>query len=234
MSPYEVAAPYTAEPLGLTLSAGKARLRFTSVAAGDFADPGSGAVARLERATGIPSSRWAQGKQVHGADLATVRSVEDLDGRSRAADGQVTDQAGVLCAVRTADCLPILVAGEGAVGALHGGRKGLDAGIVERGVAAVAELYSGPLIAAIGPGARGCCYEVGEDLLLRFARFDGAAGEGRRLDLAVVARQQLIAAGISEVYDCGICTICSAESEFFSYRRDDGETGRMIGATWLS
>jgi len=59
-------------------------------------------------------------------------------------------------------------------------------------------------------------------------------GENRMLDLAVVARQRLIAAGISEIYDCGICTICSDQGDFFSYRRDAGETGRMIGATWLS
>ncbi len=234
MSPYDVAAPYSAEPLGLTLVSGKANLRFTTAAAGDFAEPDAGAIAGLEQVTGIPSSRWAQGEQVHGADLVIVRNVADLDGRSREADGQITDQEGVLCAVRTADCLPILVAGDGAVGALHGGWKGLDAGIVERGVAAVSQLYSGPLIAAIGPGARGCCYEVGEDLLLRFARFDGAVGQNGHLDLAVVARQQLMEAGISKIFDCGICTICSAESEFFSYRRDAGETGRMIGATWLS
>ena len=234
MSPYGVASPYTADPLGLTLGYGKANLRFTTAAAGDFAEPDSGAIAGLEQVTGIPSSFWAQGEQVHGAEVVRLRSLADLDGRSREADGQVTDQEGVLCAVRTADCLPILLAGKGAVGALHGGWKGLDAGIIERGVAAVMDLYSGPLIAAIGPGARGCCYEGGEDLLLRFAQFEGAVGENRMLDLAVVARQRLIAAGISEIYDCGICTICSDQGDFFSYRRDAGETGRMIGATWLS
>jgi len=95
-------------------------------------------------------------------------------------------------------------------------------------------LGQGALTAAIGPGARGCCYEVGDELIDRFAIYGSAAINGDHLDLATVARQQLVAAGVDQIIDCGICTICSSEDQFFSYRRDGGETGRMIGAVWLS
>ena len=83
---------------------------------------------------------------------------------------------------------------------------------------------AGPLTAALGPSARGCCYEVGEEVHEHFAAYD--ARDGRNLDLAVVARAQLEAHGI-EVLDTGLCTIC--DERFFSHRRDKGITGRQAG-----
>jgi polyphenol oxidase len=82
----------------------------------------------------------------------------------------------------------------------------------------------GPVQAAIGPGARGCCYEVGEEVHARFAAYD--ARRGRNLDLAVVARAQLEEQGVT-VHDTGLCTIC--DERFFSHRRDRGVTGRQAG-----
>ncbi|MGN6867038.1 MAG: polyphenol oxidase family protein [Solirubrobacteraceae bacterium] len=151
------------------------------------------------------------------------------------ADGQATPLREVAPMVMTADCLPIALAGHGAVAMLHAGWRGLAAGIVIEGVRAVRELGGdGPLDAAIGPGAGGCCYEVGEEVHRQFAGYDGRVHRGRNLDLKAIARDQLEAAGVRTVHDIGLCTICSDETLFFSHRRDRGVTGRQAGLAWLS
>ncbi len=137
--------------------------------------------------------------------------------------------------VLTADCLPIAIAGAGAVAMLHAGWRGLAAGVVAEGVSAVRELgASGPLSAAIGPGAGPCCYEVSEDVHAGFADYGADARRGARLDLKAVARMQLVAAGVASVHDAELCTICSDPSLFFSHRRDSGITGRQAGIAWLT
>ena len=103
------------------------------------------------------------------------------------------------------------------------------------GVRALRELGAeGPLEAAVGPGAGGCCYEVGEEVHREFAGYDGRARRGRNLDMKAIARDQLEAAGVQAVHDIGLCTICSDETLFFSHRRDRGVTGRQAGLAWLS
>ncbi len=149
--------------------------------------------------------------------------------------------------------------GFGAVAMLHAGWRGLAGGIVAEGVRALRELgVEGRIEAAIGPGAGPCCYEVGEEVHAQFAAKappsgaadksheappSGAASErdlgphvrhGRNLDLKAIARDKLVRAGVAEVYDVGLCTICSDESLFFSHRRDRGVTGRQAGLAWLS
>ena len=137
--------------------------------------------------------------------------------------------------VMTADCLPIAVAGGGAVAMLHAGWRGLAGGIVAEGVRAVRELGAeGPVEAAIGPGAGGCCYEVGEEVHARFAAYGADVRFGRNLDLKAIAREDLVSAGVAVVHDVDLCTICSEESLFFSHRRDHGITGRQAGVAWLS
>jgi copper oxidase (laccase) domain-containing protein len=128
----------------------------------------------------------------------------------------------------------VLITGRRAFGAVHAGWRGLEQGVIAAAVAALRELDDGPISAAIGPGARGCCYEVGDDLRETFSAYPAALGQPGRLDLALIAAEQLSALGIEDRYDCGICTICSQPEEFFSYRRDAGETGRMVGAVWLN
>lgn len=182
-------------------------------------------------------------RQIHGT---TVRRIATLpvDGimplpdeglELPEADGQATPLREVAPMVMTADCLPIALAGAGAVAMLHAGWRGLAAGIVAEGVRAVRELGAdGPLEAAIGPGAGPCCYEVGEEVHAEFAGYDGRGRRGRNLDLKAIAREQLEAAGVRTVHDVGLCTICSDESLFFSHRRDRGVTGRQAGLAWLS
>jgi copper oxidase (laccase) domain-containing protein len=86
--------------------------------------------------------------------------------------------------------------------------------------------------AAIGPGARGCCYEVGEEVHAAFADLPGARVGERNLDLAAVAGAQLEQAGVHTVHDTALCTMCAGEELFFSHRRDGGVTGRQAGVAW--
>lgn len=187
---------------------------------------------RLGECVGHPWERFCYGRQVHGS---RVRRATEPPGEARPyteEDGQATALEDAAAIVFVADCLPILLAADGAVAALHGGWRPLASGIVDEGVAALREVGgTGPITAAIGPGARGCCYEVSEDVHARFAAYD--ARRGRNLDLAAVARAQLEAHGI-DVYDVGVCTICSERGELFSHRRDKGVTGRQAGVVCRS
>ena len=187
---------------------------------------------RLAAAAGHSRERFLYGRQVHGA---SVRRATEPPGPARPAveeDGQATALDDVAALVFTADCLPVMLVADGAVAALHGGWRGLAGGIVAEGVAALRELgANGPVTAALGPAARGCCYEVGEEVHARFAGYGARVGE-RNLDLAAVARAQLEAAGAAEVLDVGLCTMCADPDLFFSHRRDHGVTGRQAGVVW--
>jgi polyphenol oxidase len=187
---------------------------------------------RLAAAVGLPRERFLYGRQVHGA---TVRRATEPPGAGRAAadeDGQATALPDAAALVFAADCLPIVLAADGAVAALHGGWGGLGSGIVAEGVRALREVGAkGRIRAAIGPCARGCCYEVGEDRFGHFAHVPDARVGERNLDLPAVARHELAAAGVEEVHDLGLCTICRPDL-FFSHRADGGITGRQAGVVW--
>jgi polyphenol oxidase len=134
--------------------------------------------------------------------------------------------------VLAADCLPVAIAGDGAVAMVHAGWRGLAGGVIAEGARAVRELGArGALSAAIGPGAGPCCYEVGEEVHAVFAAHSERARRGDNLDLKAIAAAELELAGVTDVYDSGICTICS--EDFFSHRRDRGVTGRQSGIAWL-
>jgi YfiH family protein len=165
---------------------------------------------------------------VHGA---TVHRATRFDRPVAEEDGQATALRDAAALVFVADCLPILLTADHAVAALHCGRRPLAAGIVAEGVAALRELGAeGEITAAIGPGARGCCYEVGEEVHAEFAGIPGARAGERNLDLPAIARHQLAEAGVTAIHDTGLCTMC--DDRFFSHRRDGGVTGRQAGVVW--
>ena len=180
----------------------------------------------------MPRERFLYGRQVHGA---RVRRAAEPPSAARPAadeDGQATALLEAAALVFTADCLPVALTARGAVAALHGGWRGLAGGILAEGVAALRELGAeGPITAALGPAARGCCYEVGEEVHARFAAYDARRGD-RNLALDAVARAQLEAAGVAEIVDTGLCTMCADPALFFSHRRDGGVTGRQAGVVW--
>jgi polyphenol oxidase len=178
-------------------------------------------------------------RQVHGTDVRRIMTLPstqpDGHGEPPLFDGQATALAGVAAMVLVADCLPIALAGPGAVAMLHAGWRGLARGIVAEGVRAVTELGGdGPVEAAIGPAAGPCCYEVGEEIHTVFVRRGHQARRGGNLDLKAIAREELARAGVAVVHDVQLCTICADRSLLFSHRRDGGVTGRQAGIAWLN
>jgi YfiH family protein len=206
---------------------------YASLNLGPWTDDDPGAVtanrARAAAVAGVEPSALAQGHQVHGADVRVARMppAEPDD-----ADGQVTDARDLAPIVLVADCLPIALLGSSGVGMLHAGWRGLAAGIVGVGVSAVRELGDGPLEAAIGPGIGGCCYEVGDEVRDAFPDDLHARRDGGRLDLKAITRKHLLVAGVDEVHDVGLCTMCTPPDLFFSHRRDGPTTGRQGGMAW--
>jgi copper oxidase (laccase) domain-containing protein len=85
------------------------------------------------------------------------------------------------------------------------------------------------LTAVIGPGAGACCYEVGPEVHAAFGDARPARGN---IDLHAIAHERLLAAGVSEVRDLGLCTIC--DERWFSHRREGDRAGRQAGVAWLS
>jgi len=186
---------------------------------------------RLESELGV---RLASSRQVHGTRIHHGDDPDALERDKPQADGVLSTRPGVAPMVTVADCVPIALAGTGGVAMLHAGWRGLAGGIVAAGVRALrAAGVEGELGAAIGPGAGGCCYEVGEDVHAAFGVHREHATSGRNLDLKAIARAELQAAGVREIHDVGICTICADPSLFYSHRRDRGITGRQAGVAWL-
>ena len=171
---------------------------------------------------GADAGRLALNYQVHGV---TVNRAE-AGLRGTLGDALWTDEPGVPMLALTADCVPVALVrtdGEPAAAVVHAGRIGVLAGALHAAV----RTLGGRIAAAIGPAAGPCCYEVGPEVHAAFGT------EGRTVDLKALARARLEAAGVDEVHDCRLCTICDPE-RFFSHRRDDGVTGRQAGVAWRS
>jgi polyphenol oxidase len=186
---------------------------------------------RVAHATGCPRERFLYGKQVHGASVRRATDPPGPDRPPAEEDGQATALLGHPALAFGADCQPIVLAADGAVAALHAGWRAMGAGIIPEGITALRDCgASGPITALIGPGARGCCYEVGEEVHAVFAAYDARRG-ARNLDLAAIGRAQLAESGVDDVHDVGLCTMCCF-GLFFSHRRDGGITGRQAGIVW--
>lgn len=191
-------------------------------------DPDAVVENRRRAADGRP---LAFGRQVHGTKVLTVDGATS-DGAISDADGVATAASGVAALVLTADCLPIALATPKAIAMVHAGWRGLADGVLEAGVQAVRALDpAGELAAAIGPGAGGCCYEVGDEVAARFPNV--ARRADRTIDLKAIAADRLTAAGVSRLLDVERCTICEPDI-FFSHRASGGLTGRQGGLAWRS
>lgn len=184
---------------------------------------------RVREACGLPAEpAWLN--QVHGIGVVEARPGPGAP----EADGAVTDRAGVVCAVLTADCLPVVLAARDGsrVAVAHAGWRGLADGILEATVAAMA-VPAGRLLAWFGPAISQRAFEVGGEVRGRFIEDDaGAAGcfvandRGRwQADLYGLARRRLERCGIAAIGGGNRCTF-SEPDDFFSYRRD-GQCGRL-------
>lgn len=181
---------------------------------------------------GVPVENVVRVSQVHGRDVHVVRADDELPTRPMPkADGLVTTRSDVVLAVRAADCLPVLLSGDGVIGAAHSGRKGMYVGIVPATVDAMRELGASTITAVLGPYACGKCYEVPEEMRAEVAEqvpasYSETTWGTPAIDVAAGVKAQLAELGV-EVVDATACTI---ESEnLYSYRREGPESGRMAG-----
>lgn len=176
--------------------------------------------------------------QVHGARVVVAEEATGPRGTLGEADGVVTTVPGLVLAVRTADCVPVLFAAPGGVGAAHAGWRGLVAGVLQETVERLCEATGcapSEIQAAVGPHAGPAAYEVGDEVVaalvsvgLERERVSQAGSRGRdHAKLGAAARDLLAAAGVTRVDDVGLCTI--DDPRFFSHRRDGAGTGRQAG-----
>ncbi|ODS63077.1 MAG: multi-copper polyphenol oxidoreductase [Arenimonas sp. SCN 70-307] len=191
----------------------------------------------------LPSQpRWL--RQVHGVEVVRVGAGlargEGAPEPEPEADAAVTSEPGVVLAILTADCLPVVFAARDGseIGAAHAGWRGLAGGVLEATVAAM-HTPPGELVAWLGPAAGPVNYEIGEEVRAAFTGPDPGAAEAFiatrpghwRVDLYALARRRLAAVGVTNVHGGGLCTIADP-SRFYSHRRD-GRSGRLATLAWL-
>lgn len=190
---------------------------------------------RLFAAGNLPSKPiWLE--QVHGKDVLKLTG-EPYS--SKRADASYSNTPGTVCAVMTADCLPVLFCNRAGteVAAAHAGWRGLCAGVLEETVACFADKPEN-IIAWLGPAIGPRAFEVGPEVrdafMAKDPKSDGAfapRGEKYLADIYQLARQRLTNAGVANLYGGDHCTFSESET-FFSYRRDK-TTGRMASFIWL-
>ena len=179
-------------------------------------------------------------KQTHSTDLLVLRRNVLPAPDEISCDGIVTDHPGLLVAVKTADCLPLLFYAPQApaVAAVHAGWRGVFDGIAVEAIRRLQGTFGvdpARLQLAIGPGAGACCYEVSDDLARRFEERFGPVCvrkvKGRmHLDLVQAVEKQVVSQGMkaANVHKIGHCTICRREPSYYSWRRDREKTGRLL------
>jgi len=187
----------------------------------------------------LPSApHWLD--QVHGTAVVRVHAAP-AGGPEPVADAAVTATPGVVLAILSADCLPVLFAARDGreIGAAHAGWRGLAAGVLEATVSAM-ETPATDLVAWLGPAAGPQAYEIGAEVRDAFLAHDPAAAAAFvatrpghwRVDLYALARQRLAAAGVRQVQGGRECTI-SDPGRYYSHRRD-GRSGRLATLAWLA
>lgn len=193
---------------------------------------------RLLRAAGVEAVQWLD--QEHGRRVLAASPVTAA-GPVRA-DASWTAARGLGLAVLVADCVPVLLANVDAslVAVVHCGWRGTVAGVVEATLGALPELPS-RLVAWLGPGVCGDCYEIGSDIRNALAVDErkrvlveqGSAWGGARkwrMDLPALIEARLGRSGVEQIVPSRLCTMC--DRRFYSYRRD-GHTGRFAALIWL-
>lgn len=199
---------------------------------------------------GEDSANFAAGSESNGAGIKTsgvhhaaADAMQELPMTDKAptADASVAFGAGAVCAVMTADCLPVLFCDTGGtrVGAAHAGWRGLAGGVLGATIRAL-DVPSSQLMAWLGPAIEQDAFEVGGEVREQFVQLDArnsaafqVNARGRwQADLYQLARNELARLGVTAVYGGGFQ--CFADSKrFFSYRREN-RTGRMASLVWLA
>jgi YfiH family protein len=191
------------------------------------------------RNSGVLPIGLVTAEQVHGTEALFIHGTNKTD--HRGFDILMTDKKGIAVAVKTADCLPILMVEpvKGLVAAVHAGWKGTAARVVEKAVQKIVLLGGRPenLAVSLGPSIGGLCYEVEKDVLGAFQRefpdwpefFKRKSETKWLLNLAEANRLQLLLMGVKpeRIDRIDLCTHCRPDL-FHSYRRDGEKAGRMV------
>lgn len=198
-------------------------------------------MARLCSATSLPLPH--QARQVHGRDTFWCRGEGHFHDRD--ADALLSNRAGTAVAVRTADCLPILLADptHGIIAAVHAGWRGTAANVAAAAVRSMLSAGAEPeaILASLGPCIGPCCFTIDPDTAAQLAACSAGAPAHVRCkadkctaDLAAINREQLLIEGVrsEHIEWLSSCTSCHPDT-FYSHRRDQGTTGRHLAVVAL-
>jgi YfiH family protein len=238
-------APAGVRALSTLRSGGVSAAPYASLNLGGHVGDAPEAVAQNRRTlaavAGLPSEPvWLA--QVHGVEVVDLDAVEHegISGSPRPADAAFTRQTGRICAILTADCLPILLAADSGdlVAAAHAGWRGLAGGVIEATVGALG-VAPARLIAWLGPAIGPKHFEVGPEVREALLQGDSGAQDafvpnvrGKFMaDLGALTRRRLVSLGVDRIYGGGHCTFVDG-ARYFSHRRD-GVTGRQATLIWL-
>jgi YfiH family protein len=189
-----------------------------ALSTGDDRDDVAANRGAVARAAGWSVESLALAKQIHAADVIEVSAGSPAPVGH--ADILATNVPGVVLGILSADCVPVALRGRRGVAMVHAGWRGLVAGAIEAGIAAI-----GPVDAAwVGPSIHACCYEVSDDVIDAFRGAGLPVAGERRVDPGRAASFALRRAGVDDIAATEECTSC--DPRYFSYRRD-GVTGRQ-------
>jgi YfiH family protein len=180
--------------------------------------------AAVARAAGFAPEDLVLAKQVHGCGV--LEAGADDSGIIGEADVLVSREPGKVIGILTADCVPVILQGEGVVAIAHAGWRGLVGGAIHAAIERVGRVDK----AWVGPSIHACCYEVGPEVIAAFREHGLPVADGSHVDPGRAAVAALHRAGVADVESTSDCTSCDAR--YFSFRRD-GVTGRQGAFTGL-
>lgn len=194
---------------------------------------------KLASACNLSPEAFGWLNQVHGTNAVALPA--SPEGLIPEADASYTETAGVVCAILSADCLPVILCDyDGTtVAAAHAGWRSLAGGVLENLVVQLG-LPGHRLMAWLGPAIGPDVFEVGPEVKAAFVAHSPQAAEAFSMagarsghylaDIYLLARQRLEAMGVEQIFGGGFCTVTDSQ-RFYSYRRD-GQTGRMATIIW--
>jgi polyphenol oxidase len=183
-----------------------------------------------------PDTAVATLRQIHSDNVL----VAERAGCLGEGDALITNRPGINLSIRTADCLPILIADPAnrAIAAIHAGWRGTILGIAPKTMRAMEKQFGSrpeDLVVVVGPGIASCCFEVGPEVAVQFSGYfperEDLLTHRAKIDLVETIRRQLGRNGgtAGQFFASGLCSVCQADL-FHSYRRDREAAGRMVSA----
>jgi YfiH family protein len=198
---------------------------------------------KLTKRLGLASNHVIYMNQIHGSDVKIIDHIpEDVP----TCDAMITNQHQVALAVLTADCVPLLFIDnqQYAIGAAHAGWRGTVAGIATKTIEAMQLNYGSKpqnIKVYIGPGIRECCYDVGSEVITEikskipncqnviYTNNDKCMVNLQQANINLLIEAGVLAENISTATDC----VCCMNDQYFSYRADNGQTGRLASLVWI-